>query len=95
MYEIQNTNKHFKHCVKNILFKVKHYSSLVLNSLESIHNEYIFIILHTALHIAGDVMSKEFSIKLKYEIIGNKCSEQVDYAIKEAKNLVCVIKNKV
>ena len=40
-------------------------------------NEYVSTILHTALHIAGD-MSKEFSIRPEYEI-GDESS---DYSIK-------------
>src|SRR5207253_6473186 len=38
-HEIQDTNKHFEHCMENILFRMKHYGSLVIDSLESMHNE--------------------------------------------------------
>ena len=45
-------------------------------------NEYVSTILHTALHIAGDVTGKEFSMRPEYEIIGDENSGRVDYAIK-------------
>ncbi len=81
-HEIQYSNKHFEHCIDNILFRMKHYGSLVVDSLESMRNEYVSTILHTALHIAGDVTNKEFSMRPEYEIIGDECSGRVDYAIK-------------
>lgn len=81
-YEIQDSNKHFEHCMENILFRMKHYGSLVMDSLESMRNEYVSTILHTALHIAGDVTGKEFSMRPEYEIIGDECCGRVDYAIK-------------
>ena len=81
-HEIQDSNKHFKHCIENILFRMKHYGSLVVDSLESMRNEYVSTILHTSLHIAGDVTSKEFSMRPEFEIIGEESSGRVDYAIK-------------
>jgi hypothetical protein len=81
-HEIQDTNKHFEHCVENILFRMKHYGSLVLDSLESMRNEYVSTILHTSLHIAGDATRKEFSMRPEYEIIGDESCGRVDYAIK-------------
>ena len=81
-YEIKDANKHFEHCVENILFRMKHYGSLVVDSLESMRNEYVSTILHTALHIAGDATNKEFIMRPEYEIIGDESSGRVDYAIK-------------
>jgi len=81
-HEIQDSNKHFKHCIENILFRMKHYGSLVVDSLESMRNEYVSTILHTSLHIAGDVTRKEFSMRPEFEIIGEESSGRVDYAIK-------------
>lgn len=80
-HEIKDSNKHFEHCVENILFRMKHYGSLVLDSLESMRYEYISTILHTALHIAEDDTGKEFSMRPEYEIIGDECCGRVDYAI--------------
>ncbi|GES82551.1 hypothetical protein GLOIN_2v1709588 [Rhizophagus clarus] len=93
-HEVQDSNKHFEHCIENILFRMKNYRSLVLDSLESMRNEYVLTILHTALHIAGDIVSKEFSMKPEYEIIGDESCERVDYTIKEAKNLICITEDK-
>ena len=81
-HKIQDSNKHFEHCVENILFRMKHYGSLVVDSLESMRNEYVSTILHTALHIAGDVTNKEFTMRPEYKIIGEESCERVNYAIK-------------
>jgi len=81
-YEIQDNDKHFAHCMADILFRMKHYGSLVLDSLESMRNEYVSTLLHTALHIAGDLTRKEFSMRPEYEIIGDESSGRVDYGIK-------------
>ncbi|GBB92258.1 hypothetical protein RclHR1_01990030 [Rhizophagus clarus] len=93
-HKIQDSNKHFKHCIENILFRIKHYGSLVVDSLESMCNEYVLTILHTSLHIAGDVTRKEFSMRLEFEIIGKESSGWVNYAIKESENLICVTEGK-
>ncbi|GES90313.1 hypothetical protein GLOIN_2v1587390 [Rhizophagus clarus] len=93
--KIQDDDKYFKHCMENILFRMKHYGSLVVDSLESMRNEYVSCILHTSLHIAGDVTNKEFSMRPEFEIIGEESSGRVDYAIKEAENLICVTEDKV
>ncbi|GES82894.1 hypothetical protein GLOIN_2v1587390 [Rhizophagus clarus] len=60
-HEVQDSNKHFEHCIENILFRMKNYGSLVLDSLESMRNEYVSTILHTALHIAGDIVRSQKS----------------------------------
>ncbi|PKY59410.1 hypothetical protein RhiirA4_482132 [Rhizophagus irregularis] len=79
--KIQDSNKHLGHCVENILFRMKHYGSLVVDSLESMRNEYVSTILHMALHIAEDETSKEFSMRPEFEIIGEESSSRIDYAI--------------
>jgi len=61
---------------------MKHYGSLVVDSLESMRNEYVSTILHTALHIAGGATKKEFTMRPEYEIIGDESCVRVDYAIK-------------
>ncbi|RIA84515.1 hypothetical protein C1645_832144 [Glomus cerebriforme] len=94
-HEIQDSDKHFEHCVENILFRMKHYGSLLIDSLESMRNEYVSTILHTSLHIAGDLTKKDFSMRPEFEIIGEESSGRVDYAIKEAENLICVTEDKV
>ncbi|CAG8681568.1 8253_t:CDS:2, partial [Ambispora leptoticha] len=93
-YEIQDDDQHFAHCMADILFRMKHYGSLVLDSLESMRNEYVSTLLHTALHIAGDLTRKEFSMRPEYEIVGDESSGRVDYGIKESENLICVTEDK-
>ncbi|RIB27802.1 hypothetical protein C2G38_2029063 [Gigaspora rosea] len=94
-YEIQDNDQHFAHCMADILFRMKHYGSLVLDSLESMRNEYVSTLLHTSLHIAGDLTRKEFSMRPEYEIVGDESSGRVDYGIKESENLICVTEDKV
>ncbi|CAG8600967.1 7846_t:CDS:2 [Ambispora leptoticha] len=71
------------------------YGLLVVDSLESMRNEYISTILHTALKIARDNTGKEFSMRPEYEVIGDERCGRVYYAIKEAENLLCVTEDKV
>ena len=49
-YEIQGNNKYFKYCI-DILFRMIALQDFGCDSLESIRNEYISIILHTSFHI--------------------------------------------
>jgi hypothetical protein len=66
----------------DIKLRLKSYGTLVLTSLESMRNEYVSTILHTALRIAEEVTKKEFSMKPGYEITGDESCGRVDYAIK-------------
>ena len=81
-HEIQDSNKHFEHCMVEILVRLKNYGSLVFDSLEAMRNEYVVAILHTAINITRDATGKEFSMRPEYEIVGDKSSGQVDFTIK-------------
>ena len=81
-HEIQDSNKHFEHCMVEILVRLKNYGSLVFDSLEAMRNEYVVAILHTAINITRDATGKEFSMRPEYEIVGDESSERVDFAIK-------------
>ncbi|CAG8735467.1 17205_t:CDS:2, partial [Dentiscutata heterogama] len=70
--EIQNSDKHFAHCMAEIMVRLKNYRSLAVDSLEAMRNEYVVAILHTALNIARDDTQKKFSMRPQYEIVGNK-----------------------
>ena len=50
-YEIQDNDKHFAHCMAEILVRLRDYGSLLVDSLESMRNEYFVALLHSALHI--------------------------------------------
>jgi len=80
--EIQDDDKHFKHCMDDILFRMENYGTLHPDSLESMRNEYVSTILHTSVHIAGDSTTKKFIMRPEFEIIGEESSGRVDYAIK-------------
>ncbi len=81
-HEIQDSNKHFEHCMAEILVRLKNYGSLVFDSLEAMRNEYVVAILHTAINITRDATGKEFSMRPEYEIVGDESSGRVDFAIK-------------
>ncbi|GES92663.1 hypothetical protein GLOIN_2v1513366 [Rhizophagus clarus] len=72
-------------CMANINLRLQSYGTLMMTSLESMHNEYVSTILHTTLRIAEDATNKKFSMKPEYEIIGDESCEQIDYAIKASK----------
>ena len=82
-HEIQDDDKHFRLCMMDILFRLENYGNLVLDSLESMRNEYVSTILHTAVHITRNLTGKRgFSMRPEYEIIAEESSGRVDYAIK-------------
>ncbi|GES87731.1 hypothetical protein GLOIN_2v1587390 [Rhizophagus clarus] len=81
-HEIQETDKHFEHCMAEILVRLKNYRTLVVDSLEAMRNEYAVAILHSAINITRDATGKELSMRPEYEVIGEESSGRVDYAIK-------------
>ncbi|RGB37321.1 hypothetical protein C1646_757095 [Rhizophagus diaphanus] len=90
------------HSLKEVLAKygidgnvrLKNYGTLVVDSLEAMRNEYVVAILHSAINITRDVTGKELSMRPEYEIIGEESSGRVDYAIKDAENLICITEDK-
>ena len=81
-HKIQDTDKHFEHCMAEILVRLKNYGSLVVDSLEAMRNEYVVAILHTAINITRDATGREFSMRPEYEVTGDESSGRVDFAIK-------------
>ncbi|POG80868.1 hypothetical protein GLOIN_2v1513366 [Rhizophagus irregularis DAOM 181602=DAOM 197198] len=76
------------------LQSLKNYGTLVMDSLEAMRNEYIVAILHSAINITRDDTGKELSMRPEYEVIGEESSGQVDYAIKDVENLICITEDK-
>ena len=69
--------------ILNYIWPISSYGlRVMLTSLDSMRNEYVSTILHTALRIAEDTTKKKFSMRPEYEIIGDESSGRVDYAIK-------------
>src|SRR5947207_3460145 len=81
-YEIKDSDKHFEHCIAEILIRLKNYGSLVVDSLEAMRNEYVVAILHTAINITRDSTGEELSMRPEYEVIGDESTGRVDFAIK-------------
>ena len=81
-YEIKDSDKHFEHCMAEILVRLKNYGSLVVDSLEAMRNEYVVAILHTAINITRDSTGEELSMRPEYEVIGDDSTGRVDFAIK-------------
>ncbi|PKY45850.1 hypothetical protein RhiirA4_542898 [Rhizophagus irregularis] len=90
-YEIKEDNKHFVLCMTDINLRLQSYGTLVMTSLESMRNEYVSTILHTALRIAEDTTNKKFSMKPEYEITGD---ESADGSIMQS-SLIYVTEDKV
>ncbi|PKK59734.1 hypothetical protein RhiirC2_820298 [Rhizophagus irregularis] len=57
-------------------------------------NEYVVVLLHAGIHIVIDTTNKDLSMKPQYGIIGEENRGQVDYAIKEAEDLICITEDK-
>ncbi|PKK57187.1 hypothetical protein RhiirC2_798519 [Rhizophagus irregularis] len=93
-HEIQESDKHFEHCMAEILVRLKNYGSLVVDSLEAMRNEYVVAILHTAINITRDSTGEELSMRPEYEVIGDDSTGRVDFAIKKAENLICITEDK-
>ncbi len=55
-----------------ILVRLRDYGSLLVDSLESMRNEYVVALLHSALHIVRDDTQKQFSMRPQYEVTGKK-----------------------
>ncbi|GBB88620.1 hypothetical protein RclHR1_01520005 [Rhizophagus clarus] len=81
-HEIQDDNKHFEHCIAEILVRLKNYGTLVVDSLEAMRNEYVVAILHTAINVTRDATGDELSMRPEYEVIGDESTGRVDFAIK-------------
>ncbi|CAG8565877.1 12864_t:CDS:2 [Ambispora leptoticha] len=81
-YEIQDSDPNFKHCMAEILVRLKNYGPLHEDCLEAMRNEYVVAILHSALNITRKDTEKEFSMRSQQEVIGEESSGRVDYAIK-------------
>jgi hypothetical protein len=82
IHEIQDSDKHFEHCMAEILVRLKNYGTLVVDSLEAMRNEYVVAILHTAINITRDSTGEELSMRPEYEVIGDESTGRVDFAIK-------------
>jgi hypothetical protein len=65
-----------------ILVRLKNYGTLVMDSLEAMHNEYIVKILHTTINITRDSTGEKLNMKPEFKVIGNKNTGQVNFAIK-------------
>ena len=57
-HTIQDSDEHYKHCMKEIMVRLKNYGTLVVDSLEAMRNEYVVSILHTAINIARDATER-------------------------------------
>src|SRR6266542_2998743 len=67
-YEIQDSNKVFKHCMEEILGRLRSYGTLQADSLEAMRNEYVVALLHASIHIVIDITDKELSMRPQYGI---------------------------
>ncbi|CAG8537230.1 14845_t:CDS:2 [Cetraspora pellucida] len=87
-YKIQDGDLHFKHCMAEILVRLKNYRPLHEDCLEAMRNEYVVAILHSALNIARKDTEKEFSMCSQQEVIGEESSGR------DAEDLICITEDK-
>jgi len=87
-------NKVFKRCMEEILGRLRSYGTLQPDSLEAMRNEYVVALLHASIHIVMDISDKELSMRPQYGIVGEGSKGRVDYAIKEAEDLICITEDK-
>ncbi|PKY40741.1 hypothetical protein RhiirA4_539063 [Rhizophagus irregularis] len=97
-YEIQDDNKIFKRCMEEVLGRLRTYGTLQPDSLEAMRNEYVVALLHHGLHagihIVMDITNKDLSMRPQYGIVGEESRDRVDYAIKEAEDLICITEDR-
>jgi hypothetical protein len=93
-YEIQDDNKILKRCMEEILGRLRSYGTLQPDSLEAMRNEYVVALLHASIHIVMEITDKELSMRPQYGIVGEESRGRVDYAIKEAEDLICITEDK-
>jgi len=78
--------------MEEILGRLHFYGPLQVDSLESIRNEYIVALLHAAIHIVMDERIRNLACILN--IVGEGSKDRIDYAIKEADELICITEDK-
>ncbi|GBC14895.1 hypothetical protein GLOIN_2v1695250 [Rhizophagus irregularis DAOM 181602=DAOM 197198] len=88
-YEIQDSNKVALHGRD-----FGQYGTLQPDSLEAMRNEYVVALLHASIHIVMDITDKELSMRPQYGIVGEESRGRVDFAIKEAEDLICITEDK-
>ena len=70
--------------------------TLLADSNEAMHCEYISTILHASLYIVKRITEKEeLTLVPQLEVVGEESTGQVDYAIKALEELICITEGKL
>ncbi|CAG8522882.1 1078_t:CDS:2 [Paraglomus occultum] len=93
-YEIQDNDKYFARCMAEILVRLKNYGTLLVDSLEVYGMNTSFHSHRNQSTESSHLDTEEFIMRPQYEITGEKSTGQVDYAIKETEDLICVTEDK-
>jgi len=83
IHKIENSNETFKHCMREILIRLRTYKTLQLDSIEAMRNEYVVAILHAAINIVMDeTKNNNLTMRPQYGVVGEKSKGWVDFTIK-------------
>ena len=69
--------------------------SILADSNEAMWCEYISAILHASFYIVKRITDKELTLAPKLEVVGEKNTGRVDYAIKALEELICITEGKL
>ncbi|GBC42280.2 hypothetical protein GLOIN_2v1788170 [Rhizophagus irregularis DAOM 181602=DAOM 197198] len=91
--EINNEDKAFNHCMKDIILKFSNVETMTdVNKVT--HCEFISLILYASIAIAKKLTSQNIFIVLQKNISGEDATGRVDYVIKSLEDLLCITKGK-
>jgi hypothetical protein len=96
--KIDEADKHFQYCITDIKRKMG-IIGLAKSSNEAVRCSYIEAILLSAMYIVKDITRKKISLESQFEVVGEKATGRVDYAIKKIidslnEELICITEGK-
>ncbi|GBB91237.1 hypothetical protein RclHR1_01840034 [Rhizophagus clarus] len=92
-HNIDDKNEALVHCLKDIRLRLRNMGPVV-ESNEAIRCEYISVILHACINIVRELTGKKISLNPQFEVVGEKNTGRVDYAIKALEELICITEGK-
>ncbi|RIA83747.1 hypothetical protein C1645_742839 [Glomus cerebriforme] len=94
-YKLEDEDEELQQCIKKIKHRLENMGTLLADSNEAIHCEYISAILHVSLYIIKKITDKELTLASQLEVVGEESTGQVDYTIKAFEELICITEGKL
>ncbi|CAG8716753.1 14978_t:CDS:1, partial [Funneliformis caledonium] len=94
-YKLKNDEEELVQCIKEIKHRLENMRTMLADSNEVMHYEYILAILHALLYIIKRIIKKELTLALQLEVVGKENTGRVDYAIKALEELICIMEGKL